>query len=53
MKHPTDRADRLKLKKKYSLKPTRRKGLSDEYPGTNDETTSEADVGIRVEETQC
>ncbi len=36
--HPSNREERLLLNKKYSLKPTRRKGLSDEYPGTNDAT---------------
>lgn len=36
--HPSNRFERLQLNKKYSLKPTRRKGLSDEYPGTTDAT---------------
>ena len=38
--HPADRAERLALKRKYSLKTTRRKGLSDEYLGTIHETTT-------------
>lgn len=49
--HPTTKAERLELNKKYSLKHTRLKGLSDEtnYSGRTDETTSQADVGIRAE----
>lgn len=57
--HPHDRAERLALKRKYSLKQTRRygseaasnKGLSDEYPGTIHATTknSTTEEGHREE----
>jgi hypothetical protein len=38
MKHPLDRAERLRLKKRDYLKTSRRKGLSDGYPGNHDAT---------------
>ena len=49
--HPTTKAERLALNKKYSLKHTRLKGLSDGTNdfGRNDETPSEENVGIRAE----
>lgn len=52
--HPHDRAERLRLKKKYSLKHTRLKGLSDgkDYSGRIDETPSEADGSLRDEAAQ-
>lgn len=55
IKHPSDRAERLRLKRKHSFKHTRLKGLSD---GTNDdfgrtdETPSETTVGVHDETNQ-
>ena len=51
IKHPRDRAERIKLKKRYSLKHSRRKGSTD---GTNnntgnDETTSETQSSVSAD----
>lgn len=59
--HPSDRAERLALKRKYSFKHSRRKGLTNEtdHEGSlaaedrrNDETPSETEVGVRTGEPQ-
>jgi len=54
IKHPTDRADRLRLKRKYSLKHSRRKGSTDEtnIPGRIDETTSKEDISIQADDSE-
>lgn len=51
MKHPSDRADRLKLKRKYSFKDSRRKGLQNETNNDRriDETPSEENSGVRTD----
>lgn len=60
--HPSDRAERLQLDKKYSFKKSRRygsvaastKGSSDEYLGTTDATNkvSTLEEGSREETNQ-
>lgn len=37
-RHPSSRLERLQLKKRDFIKQSRRKGSSDEYPGTTDAT---------------
>jgi hypothetical protein len=58
-KHPSDRAERLAFKRKYSFKHSRRKGLTDETNTDggeaaknrrDDETPSETEVGVRTGE---
>lgn len=54
IKHPLDRAERLNLKRKYSFKHSRRKGLTDETDNYRriDETPSEETCGVRTGEDQ-
>ena len=54
IKHPLDRADRLKLKRKYSFKHSRRKGLTDETNNDRriDETPIEEKSGVRTDTDQ-
>lgn len=54
IKHPTNRAERLRINRKHSLKHSRRKGLTD---GTNDagridETPSEENISIQADDAQ-